>query len=50
MSIKNIRDVAREAGVSIATVSRVVNKQSSVKKYNREKVEAAVKKLKFRLI
>ncbi|MFA5388133.1 MAG: LacI family DNA-binding transcriptional regulator, partial [Candidatus Omnitrophota bacterium] len=48
MSIKNIRDVAREAGVSIATVSRVVNKQSSVKKYNREKVEAAVKKLKFR--
>ncbi|HAZ10216.1 MAG: hypothetical protein A2047_02935 [Omnitrophica bacterium GWA2_41_15] len=48
MSIKNIRDVAREAGVSIATVSRVVNKQSSVKKYNKDKVELAIKKLKFR--
>nr|MBU1328428.1 LacI family transcriptional regulator [Candidatus Omnitrophota bacterium] len=48
MSIKNIRDVAREAGVSIATVSRVVNKQTSVKKYNKDKVELAIKKLKFR--
>lgn len=48
MSIKNIRDVAREAGVSIATVSRVVNKLSSVKKYNKYKVEQAIKKLKFR--
>jgi len=48
MSIKNIRDVAREAGVSIATVSRVVNKLSSVKKYNKDKVEIAIKKLKFR--
>src|SRR3989338_2063206 len=48
MKIKNIKDVAREAGVSIATVSRVVNKLPSVKKYNREKVEQAVKKLKFR--
>ncbi|MBU1912528.1 MAG: LacI family transcriptional regulator [Candidatus Omnitrophica bacterium] len=48
MSIKNIKDVAREAGVSIATVSRVVNKLSSVKKYNRDKIELAIKKLKFR--
>ncbi|MDP2981330.1 MAG: LacI family DNA-binding transcriptional regulator [Candidatus Omnitrophota bacterium] len=48
MKIKNIKDVAREAGVSIATVSRVVNKLSSVKKYNREKVEEVIKKLKFR--
>ena len=48
MKIKNIKDVAREAGVSIATVSRVVNKLPSVKKYNRERVEQAVKKLKFR--
>ncbi len=48
MSIKNIRDVAREAGVSIATVSRVFNKLSSVKKYNKDKVERAIKKLKFR--
>ena len=48
MSIKNIKDVAREAGVSIATVSRVMNKLGSVKKYNKDKVELAIKKLKFR--
>lgn len=48
MKIKNIRDVAREAGVSIATVSRVVNKSPSVKKYNMEKVQRVIKKLKFR--
>lgn len=48
MSVKNIKDVAREAGVSIATVSRVVNKSGSVKKYNRDKVDLAIKKLKFR--
>ena len=46
--IINIKDVAREAGVSIATVSRVVNKLSTVKRSNRVRVEAAVKKLKFR--
>jgi len=44
----NIRDVAREAGVSIATVSRVLNKLPSVKKENKIKVEAVIKKLKFR--
>ena len=48
MSVKNIKDVAREAGVSIATVSRVVNKLTSVKKYNKDKVELAIKKLKFK--
>ncbi len=46
--IINIKDVAREAGVSIATVSRVVNKLSTVKRSNKVRVEAAVKKLKFR--
>ena len=48
MGKKNIKDVAREAGVSIATVSRVVNKTASVKKHNKDKVELAIKKLKFR--
>jgi DNA-binding LacI/PurR family transcriptional regulator len=48
MSIKNIRDVAREAGVSIATVSRVVNKLGTVKKHNKEKVDLAIQKLKFK--
>ncbi|MBU4312846.1 MAG: LacI family transcriptional regulator [Candidatus Omnitrophica bacterium] len=45
--IINIKDVAREAGVSIATVSRVVNKLSTVKRSNKIRVERAVKKLKF---
>jgi len=44
----NIKDVAREAHVSIATVSRVLNKLSSVKKGNKLAVEAAIKKFKFR--
>ena len=46
--IINIKDVAREAGVSIATVSRVVNRLSTVKRENKARVEAAIKKLKFR--
>lgn len=46
--IINIKDVAREAGVSIATVSRVVNRLSTVKRENKARVENAVKKLKFR--
>lgn len=44
----NIKDVARLAGVSIATVSRVVNKQGTVKRYNKERVEKVIGELKFR--
>jgi len=43
----SIEDVARLAGVSITTVSRVINKFSSVKENNRVKVLDAVKQLKF---
>lgn len=43
----SIRDVAKLAGVSITTVSRVINKFSSVKDKNRRAVLAAVKELKF---
>ncbi len=43
----SIEDVARLAGVSIATVSRVINKASTVKEKNRIKVLDAVKQLKF---
>jgi len=43
----SIEDVARVAGVSIATVSRVINKLSSVKNKNRVKVMDAVKQLNF---
>jgi LacI family transcriptional regulator len=43
----SIEDVARLAGVSITTVSRVINKFPSVKEKNRSKVLSAVKELKF---
>lgn len=46
--IVNIKDVAKEAGVSIATVSRVLNKLPSVKRSNKVMVERVIKKLKFR--
>ncbi len=43
----SITDVARLAGVSITTVSRVINKLPSVKEENRLRVVEAVKQLKF---
>lgn len=43
-----IKDVAREANVSIATVSRVINGKDRVKKATRLKIEEAIKKLNFR--
>ncbi|WP_394172495.1 LacI family DNA-binding transcriptional regulator [Thalassotalea litorea] len=42
-----INDVARHAGVSIKTVSRVINNESSVRAATKEKVEAAVKELNY---
>jgi len=46
-SVKSIEDVARLAGVSVATVSRVINKLPSVKDKNRSKVAEAIKQLDF---
>lgn len=43
-----IYDVAREAGVSMATVSRVVNGNPNVKPATRKKVMEAIKKLGYR--
>lgn len=43
----SIEDVARASGVSITTVSRVINKAKTVKESNRIKVMSAVKDLKF---
>jgi LacI family transcriptional regulator len=42
-----IKDVAKEAGVSIATVSRVLNKKDKVKNSTRKKVSEAIQKLNF---
>jgi DNA-binding LacI/PurR family transcriptional regulator len=43
----SIEDVARASGVSITTVSRVINKAKTVKEANRIRVMSAVKELKF---
>ena len=43
----SIEDVARESGVSAATVSRVINNLSSVKEENRKSVLEVIKKLKY---
>lgn len=42
-----IKEVAREAGVSIATVSRVLNNNYPVKPETRIKIEKAIEKLKY---
>lgn len=43
-----IEDVAREAGVSVATVSRVINRNGSVSPKSEEKVNLAITKLSYR--
>jgi LacI family transcriptional regulator len=44
----SIKDVAKAAGVSITTVSRVINKFPTVKDDNRRRVEEMVKQLNFK--
>ncbi|MFA5038058.1 MAG: LacI family DNA-binding transcriptional regulator [Candidatus Omnitrophota bacterium] len=46
--IVSIEDVARAAGVSITTVSRVINRFPTVKEENRKRVEDAVRLLNFK--
>lgn len=43
----NIYDIAQEAGVSIATVSRVLNNKGTVGTFTREKVEAVLAKYNY---
>jgi len=45
--IGKIRDVARETGLSIATISRVMNGSAKVTEETRQRVEAACKKLNY---
>lgn len=47
-SVVTIYDVAKEADVSLATVSRVINNSAIVRAERRERVEAAIKKLNFK--
>ncbi len=44
----NIKDVAKEAGVSIGTVSNVINNLANVSKDNKRKVLRAVRKLEYK--
>ena len=44
----SIYDVARESGVSVFTVSEVVNKKSHVSKKLRDRVEKTIRKLNYR--
>lgn len=48
MSRVTIQDVAREAGVSIKTVSRVINREPAVRDATRIRVQLAVKKMDYR--
>jgi LacI family transcriptional regulator len=47
MANTTIKDIARASGYSIKTVSRVVNRQSTVAKEIREKVEAVIAKMDY---
>ena len=47
MSNVTLKDVAKEAGVSISTVSRVIREQNAVRPETRKKVMEAIKKLNY---
>lgn len=47
MSKATIKDVARVAGVSLKTVSRVINNEPTVKEATRKKVQAAIAELSY---
>lgn len=44
----NLKDVAKEAGVSISTVSRVLNNRKYIDTITREKVEKVIKRLNYK--
>lgn len=46
--MSSMKDVAKLAGVSVATVSRVINQNAPVEEETRRKVEEAIKKLNYK--
>lgn len=48
VNMSSMKDVAKLAGVSVATVSRVVNQAALVDEHTRHKVNEAIKKLHYR--
>ena len=44
----NIYDIAKKAGVSVVTVSKVLNNHPGVREYNRKKVLAAIEELDYK--
>jgi LacI family transcriptional regulator len=48
VKVVSIKDVAKAAGVSITTVSRVINKFPTVKDENRRRVEEVIRRLRFK--
>lgn len=48
LATATIKDVAKLAGVSIKTVSRVTNKEANVRQETRQKVQRAIEKLEYR--
>ena len=47
MTIYTIRDIAKKAGVSVTTVSRVLNNRPDVKKETQEKVRRVIAECHF---
>ena len=47
-SVATIKDVAREAGVSVATVDRVLHGRPGVRRATVERVEETIERLGFR--
>ena len=45
-----MKDVALEAGVSVGTVSRVINKEQGIKEVTLKKVQQAIEKLSYCLL
>jgi LacI family transcriptional regulator len=50
MNNVTLSDIAQKAGVSIATVSRVVNRDPSVTPDMQEKIQKIIKQLKYTLL